>query len=213
MPGVRVDGGDVLAVEATQEAVERAQAERADLHRGRELSGGAACDRGRPERLHRSGQVEEERRNECVGQYERYLVASKCSRRGRRAGRAEALDRARGHRRSRRAEPEADPGLLFKEHLRRPTAFTHRWLARSKPSTTASTSTRHDENVIVMGEDVGRAGAFSAPRPISAAASADRVDTPLAEAGIAGTVGLCMAAGAHGVRAAVRRVRLPRSTN
>ena len=51
MPGVRVDGADVLAVyEATREAVERARAgERADVHRGRHLPRGAARDGGRPE--------------------------------------------------------------------------------------------------------------------------------------------------------------------
>ena len=54
----------------------------------------------------------------------------------------------------------------------------------------------HDENVIVMGEDVGRAGGvFRATAGLRDRFGPDRcVDTPLAEAGIAGTaVGLCMA--------------------
>ena len=54
----------------------------------------------------------------------------------------------------------------------------------------------HDENVIVMGEDVGRAGGvFRATAGLRDRFGPDRcVDTPLAEAGITGTaVGLCMA--------------------
>ena len=53
-----------------------------------------------------------------------------------------------------------------------------------------------DENVIVMGEDVGRAGGvFRATAGLRDRFGADRcVDTPLAEAGILGTaMGLCMA--------------------
>jgi pyruvate dehydrogenase E1 component beta subunit len=53
-----------------------------------------------------------------------------------------------------------------------------------------------DENVIVMGEDVGRAGGvFRATAGLRERFGADRcVDTPLAEAGIMGTaIGLCMA--------------------
>src|SRR5438034_11342729 len=53
-----------------------------------------------------------------------------------------------------------------------------------------------DPNVLVMGEDVGRAGGvFRATAGLRETFGADRcVDTPLAEAGILGTaVGLCMA--------------------
>jgi pyruvate dehydrogenase E1 component beta subunit len=53
-----------------------------------------------------------------------------------------------------------------------------------------------DENVLVMGEDVGRAGGvFRATAGLRDRFGADRcVDTPLAEAGILGTaMGLCMA--------------------
>ena len=53
-----------------------------------------------------------------------------------------------------------------------------------------------DENVMVMGEDVGRAGGvFRATAGLRDRFGADRcIDTPLAEAGILGTaVGLCMA--------------------
>src|SRR2546429_5765690 len=53
-----------------------------------------------------------------------------------------------------------------------------------------------DESVLVMGEDVGRAGGvFRATAGLRDKFGADRcVDTPLAEAGILGTaIGLCMA--------------------
>ena len=53
-----------------------------------------------------------------------------------------------------------------------------------------------DENVLVLGEDVGRAGGvFRATAGLRDRFGADRcVDTPLAEAGILGSaVGLCMA--------------------
>jgi pyruvate dehydrogenase E1 component beta subunit len=58
------------------------------------------------------------------------------------------------------------------------------------------TELEHDESVMVMGEDVGRAGGvFRATAGLRDRFGPDRcVDTPLAEAGILGTaVGLCMA--------------------
>src|SRR5437899_847770 len=58
------------------------------------------------------------------------------------------------------------------------------------------TELARDDNVLVMGEDVGRAGGVSrATAGLRDRFGADRcVDTPLAEAGILGTaVGLCMA--------------------
>ncbi len=58
------------------------------------------------------------------------------------------------------------------------------------------TELERDENVLVMGEDVGRAGGvFRATAGLCDRFGPDRVvDTPLAEAGILGTaVGLCMA--------------------
>src|SRR3954452_1484669 len=116
IPGIRVDGGDVLAVhEAAREAVARARAGegptfieavsyRAAPH--------ATADDPRayidPER------VEEERANECLGRFEGYL---------RRAGvlsdelaeaiRAEAAELMREGIRAAEAEPEPDIGLLF----------------------------------------------------------------------------------------------------
>jgi pyruvate dehydrogenase E1 component alpha subunit len=118
MPGIRVDGADVLAVyEATREAVERARAGegptfieavtyRCEPH--------ATADD--PRAYIDLERVEEERKRECVGRYERYL---------RRLGvltdadaeeiRAEAADVMRRGIAEAEAEAAADVGLLF-EH-------------------------------------------------------------------------------------------------
>src|SRR5439155_2665584 len=116
MPGVRVDGLDVLAVyEATRDAVARARGGdgptfiEAVTYR---TAPHATADDPRayidPER------VEEEKKRECVGRYEGYL---------RRAGilhdelaesvRAEAADAMRAGIAAAEAEPAADPELLF----------------------------------------------------------------------------------------------------
>jgi pyruvate dehydrogenase E1 component alpha subunit len=116
MPGVRVDGGDVLAVyEATREAVERARvgggptfieavSYRAAPH--------ATADD--PDAYIDLERVEEEKRNECVGRYETYL---------RRLGmlddataeeiKNEALEAMRQGIAEAEAEPEPDPELVF----------------------------------------------------------------------------------------------------
>jgi pyruvate dehydrogenase E1 component subunit alpha len=116
MPGLRVDGGDVLAVyEATREAVERARggggptfieavSYRAAPH--------ATADD--PRAYIDLDRVEEEKRNECVGRYETYL---------RRLGvlddttaeeiKNEALEAMRQGIAEAEAEPEADPELVF----------------------------------------------------------------------------------------------------
>jgi pyruvate dehydrogenase E1 component alpha subunit len=75
MPGTRVDGGDVLAVyEATAEAVERARAGDGptfiEAVTYRAAPHATADDPSAYIDLER---VEEEKRNECVGRYERYL--------------------------------------------------------------------------------------------------------------------------------------------
>src|SRR5213595_866316 len=75
MPGVRVDGGDVLAVyEATREAVERARAGGGptfvEAVTYRAAPHATADDPSAYIDLER---VEEEKRNECVGRYESYL--------------------------------------------------------------------------------------------------------------------------------------------
>ena len=118
MPGVRVDGADVLAVfEATREAVERARAGEGptfvEAVTYRAAPHATADD---PSAYIDPERVEEEKRNECVGRYERYL---------RRIGvltdevveeiRGEALDVMRQGIAEAEAEPPADPGLVF-EH-------------------------------------------------------------------------------------------------
>ena len=75
MPGVRVDGGDVLAVyEATREAVERARAGGGptfiEAVSYRAAPHATADD---PRAYIDLERVEEEKQNECVGRYERYL--------------------------------------------------------------------------------------------------------------------------------------------
>ena len=117
MPGVRVDGGDVLAVyEATREAVDAGTGRRGpDVHRGGHLPRGAARDRRRPDRLHRPGAGRGGAgSNECLGRYERYL---------RRPGvlddasvervQAEAAEAMREGIAAAEAEPPADPELIF----------------------------------------------------------------------------------------------------
>ncbi len=118
MPGVRVDGGDVLAVyEATREAVERARAGEGptfiEAVTYRAAPHATADD---PSLYIDPERVQEERDNECVGRYERYL---------RRLGvlsetqseeiRQDALERMRRGIAEAEAEPPADPGLVF-EH-------------------------------------------------------------------------------------------------
>ncbi|HET8607627.1 MAG TPA: thiamine pyrophosphate-dependent enzyme [Gaiellaceae bacterium] len=116
MPGVRVDGGDVLAVyEATREAVERARAGDGptfvEAVTYRSAPHATADD---PRAYIDAGRVEEERRNECVGRYEGYL---------RRLGvlsddvvadaRADAEGLMREGIKAAESEPPADPELLF----------------------------------------------------------------------------------------------------
>jgi pyruvate dehydrogenase E1 component alpha subunit len=118
MPGVRVDGGDVLAVyEATREAVERARAGHGpsfiEAVTYRAAPHATADD---PRVYIDLERVEQEKKNECLGRYERYL---------RRLGalsdeleseiKAEALDAMRAGIAAAEAEPEPDPELIF-EH-------------------------------------------------------------------------------------------------
>ena len=75
MPGVRVDGGDVLAVyEATREAVERARAgDGPTLIEAVTYRAAPHATADDPSMYIDEERVEEERENECVGRYERYL--------------------------------------------------------------------------------------------------------------------------------------------
>jgi pyruvate dehydrogenase E1 component alpha subunit len=118
MPGVRVDGGDVLAVyEATREAVARARAGHGptfiEAVTYRTAPHATADD---PSIYIDEERVEEEKERECVGRFERYL---------RRLGtitdsdaeeiKEEALAAMRGGIAEAEAEPPADVGLVF-EH-------------------------------------------------------------------------------------------------
>jgi pyruvate dehydrogenase E1 component alpha subunit len=115
MPGVRVDGGDVLAVyEATSEALARARAGEGptfvEAVTYRCAPHATADD---PSAYVDADRVELERENECLGRYERYL---------RRTGvltddlaeqaRSQALEAVRAGIAAAEALPEADPELV-----------------------------------------------------------------------------------------------------
>ena len=118
MPGVRVDGLDVLAVfEATREAVVRARAgEGPTFIEAVSYRAAPHATADDPSAYIDLERVEEEKRNECVGRYERYL---------RRLGvltdelveeiRTKALELMRQGIAEAEAEPPADAGLVF-EH-------------------------------------------------------------------------------------------------
>jgi len=75
MPGVRVDGGDVLAVyEATREAAARARAgDGPTLIEAITYRCAPHATADDPSAYIDAERVEQERQNECVGRYERYL--------------------------------------------------------------------------------------------------------------------------------------------
>src|SRR5438045_7780542 len=123
MPGVRVDGCDVLAVfEATRDAVARARAGEGptfiEAVTYRTAPHATADD---PSAYIDSERVDEERARECVGRFAAYL---------RRLGvltddlveeaRAEAADLMRRGIEAAEAEPSPDPALLFENALAEP---------------------------------------------------------------------------------------------
>jgi pyruvate dehydrogenase E1 component subunit alpha len=125
MPGVRVDGGDVLAVyEATREAVERARAGEGptfvEAVTYRSAPHGTADD---PRAYIDLERVEREKEHECVGRYEGYL---------RRRGildddldaeiRTAALEAMKRGIAEAEAEPEPDVALLFEHAFANPPA-------------------------------------------------------------------------------------------
>ena len=125
MPGIRVDGGDVLAVyEATREGVERARAGGGptfiEAVTYRTAPHATADD---PSAYIDSERVEQEIRNECLGRYERYL---------RRQGilgddldeaiKNEAAAAMRAGIAAAEAEPAPDIGLLFEHAYASPPA-------------------------------------------------------------------------------------------
>jgi pyruvate dehydrogenase E1 component alpha subunit len=118
MPGLRVDGGDVLAVyEATREAVARARAGDGptflEAVTYRAAPHATADD---PSIYMDAERVEEERENECVGRFERYLVRMGVLSPSQVEGiRSEALETMRAGIAEAEAEAPADVGLVF-EH-------------------------------------------------------------------------------------------------
>ncbi len=132
IPGVRVDGGDVLAVyEATRDAVRRARAGEGpsfiEAVTYRTAPHATADD---PRAYIDHERVEEEKKNECVGRYEAYL---------RRIGvlddqtadsiRGEAAQMMRDAIGTAEAEPEADAGLVFEHAYAEPPASLEHELA------------------------------------------------------------------------------------
>jgi pyruvate dehydrogenase E1 component alpha subunit len=117
MPGVRVDGGDVLAVyEATREAVTRARAgEGPTFIEALTYRCAPHATADDPSAYIDAERVEQERQNECLGRYERYL---------RRVGvltdafavqaREQALAAMRDGIAAAEALPDPDPELVFR---------------------------------------------------------------------------------------------------
>jgi pyruvate dehydrogenase E1 component alpha subunit len=116
MPGVRVDGGDVLAVyEATRDAVLRARSgdgptfiEAVTYRAAPHATADDPSLYVDPER------VEEARENECVGRYERYLLRLGALTEEQAAEiKAQALEVMRAGIAEAEAEPPPDPSLVF----------------------------------------------------------------------------------------------------
>jgi pyruvate dehydrogenase E1 component alpha subunit len=135
IPGVRVDGGDVLAVyEATRDAVARARAgEGPTLIEAVTYRAAPHATADDPAAYIDLERVEEERKRECLGRYEAYL---------RRLGllpdeaaesvRAEAAQLLRDGIAAAEAEPPADPSLVFSHAYVDPPASLESELAELK---------------------------------------------------------------------------------
>jgi pyruvate dehydrogenase E1 component subunit alpha len=125
IPGIRVDGGDVLAVfEATREAVERARGGGGptfiEAVSYRAAPHGTADD---PRAYIDLERVEQEKRNECLGRYERYL--QKLGVLGddlETSIKAEALEVMRAGITEAEALPDPDVGLVFEHAYANPPA-------------------------------------------------------------------------------------------
>ncbi len=118
MPGLRVDGTDVLAVyEATREAVERAYAgEGPTFIEAVSYRAAPHATADDPRAYIDLDRVEEEKKRECVGRYEGYLRRSGILHDDlARSIRDEAAELMRAGIAAAEAEPPADPSLVF-EH-------------------------------------------------------------------------------------------------
>ena len=125
MPGVRVDGGDVLAVyEATREAVARARAGEGPTFIEAVTYRVAPHATADDPSLYIDGErVREERENECLGRYERYLRRlGLLTEEQAEATRAESLELMRAGIAEAEAEPPADISLLFEHAYAAPPA-------------------------------------------------------------------------------------------
>jgi pyruvate dehydrogenase E1 component alpha subunit len=123
MPGVRVDGGDVLAVyEATREAVERARAgEGPTFVEAVSYRAAPHATADDPRAYIDLERVEEEKRTECLGRYERYLQRlGVLSEQRAQAVRDEAAELMRAGIAAAEAEPDADISLVFENALADP---------------------------------------------------------------------------------------------
>src|SRR3954466_9444380 len=129
IPGVRVDGADVLAVyEATRDAVARARAgEGPTLIEAVTYRAAPHATADDPSAYIDQERVEEERKRECVGRYEGYLRrAGVLSEELRESIRADALDLMRAGIAAAEAEPEPDVSLVFEHAFADPPAsFQH----------------------------------------------------------------------------------------
>ena len=125
IPGVRVDGGDVLAVfEATREAVDRARAGGGptfiEAVTYRTAPHGTADD---PRAYIDLERVEQEKRNECLGRYERYLRKLGVLDEELEASmKAEALETMRAGIAEAEAAPDPDIALVFEHAFANPPA-------------------------------------------------------------------------------------------
>jgi pyruvate dehydrogenase E1 component alpha subunit len=125
MPGVRVDGGDVLAVyEATRDAVERARAGDGptfvEAVTYRTAPHATADD---PSLYIDAERVAEEKENECVGRYERYLKRlGVIDDDGAEEMKQMALETMREGIAAAEAEPTPDPALVFEHAFAEPPA-------------------------------------------------------------------------------------------
>ena len=125
IPGIRVDGGDVLAVfEATREAVERARGGGGptfiEAVSYRAAPHGTADD---PRAYIDLERVEQEKRNECLGRYERYLQKLGVLGDDLEASiKAEALEVMRAGITEAEALPDPDIGLVFEHAYANPPA-------------------------------------------------------------------------------------------
>jgi pyruvate dehydrogenase E1 component alpha subunit len=129
IPGVRVDGLDVLAVyEAARDAVERARAgDGPTLIEAVHYRAAPHATADDPRAYIDVARVEEERARECVGRFEAYLRRlGILSDETAAAVRAEAEEALRAGIKAAEAEPPADPSLLFDHAYAEPPEHLYR---------------------------------------------------------------------------------------